>query len=495
MTSDEVAASLKSAERLLQAGDAPGALQHCENVLAVAANHVIAITLAGLAHLELKQLDKAQALLNRALHMAPRNLHAQFGLGRIMEAQRQYHDGASHYLEIIKQDSQHHAARVRYANCRVYLGSYDEANDIYRDVLKLTGDQQLFRNLGVVALAQNDLTLAEQCFAKLLEAFPEDPDAHSQMATALLKQERFVDGWPYYERRLESFFGNHQHYATGLPMWDGSGGKRVLVWCEEGPGDIAMFASVIPSLLSSSEQVTLAVEARFHRLFRRSFGINLKLIALEEIGRVRNGDYDARIAIASCMRFFRADIASFAETAAGYLQPEMDRVLRYREVLGATAKNRKVIAINWRSFSEENGEQRSIPLEQLLSALPADQYLLVNLQYGDVGAEVAEAEAAGHNLVTLSDLNITQDLDGLVAATAACDYQVSIDNTAVHLAGAIGMDQVVLLPFASNWRWGLGRTSSLFYQNTRLVSQSSLGDWSEPLLKLPALIESFVAAE
>jgi ADP-heptose:LPS heptosyltransferase len=195
------------------------------------------------------------------------------------------------------------------------------------------------------------------------------------------------------------------------------------------------------------------------------------------------------------MRFFRADIASFAETAAGYLQPDMDRVMRYRQVLGAIAKSRKVIAINWRSLSKENGEQRSIPLEQLLSALPRDQYLLVNLQYGDVGAEIAEAEAAGYHLETLSDLNITQDLDGLVAAIAACDYQVSVDNTAVHLAGAIGVGQLVLLPFASNWRWGLGRNSCLFYQNTRLLSQSSMGDWSEPLLKLPALLESSVAAE
>tara|TARA_B100001059_G_C17784165_1_gene556055 strand:- start:136 stop:1623 length:1488 start_codon:yes stop_codon:yes gene_type:complete len=495
MTPAELTASLKSAEKLLWSGDAAGALQHCENVLAVSANHVIAITLAGLAQLELNQLQKAQELLHRALQMAPQNLHARFGLGKIMEVQRQYQVGASHYFEIIKQNSRHHAARVGYANCSVSMGSYDEANEIYRDVLKLTGDQHLFRNLGIVALAQNNLTLAEHYFRKLLEAFPEDPDAHSQMAAALLKQERFVDGWPYYESRLENSLGNHQRYATALPTWDGSSGKRVLVWCEEGPGDIAMFASVISRLLSVSEQVTVAVEDRFHSLFQRSFGADLKVIALEQIGRLQTGDYDARIALVSCMHLFRADIASFAETAAGYLQPDMDRVMRYRQVLGSIAKSRKVIAINWRSLSKENGEQRSIPLEQLLSALPRDQYLLVNLQYGDVGAEIAEAEAAGYHLETLSDLNITQDLDGLVAAIAACDYQVAIDNTAVHLAGAIGVGQLVLLPFASNWRWGLGRNSCLFYQNTRLLSQSSMGDWSEPLLKLPALLESSLAAE
>jgi len=100
---------------------------------------------------------------------------------------------------------------------------------------------------------------------------------------------------------------------------------------------------------------------------------------------------------------------------------------------------------------------------------------------------VTAAEAAGHHVITLPDLDTTQDIDGLVAAIAACGYQVSIDNTAVHLAGATGVSQVVLLPYASNWRWGLGRTASLFYQDTHLLSQLSWGDWSEPLSKLSAL--------
>ena len=493
MTPDELTVSLRSAGGLLQSGDAVGALQHCEKVLAVAANHPIAITLAGLAHLELNQLDQAKELLNRALQMAPQNLHARFGLGRLMEARRRYQDAVGHYREVLKQESQHHAARVGYANCCVALGSFEEANNIYRDVLQRTGDQHLYRNLGIAALEQNDLTLAEHYFERLLEIFPEDPAVQPQMATALLKQERFADGWPYFERHLNNIFGHLHQYATDVPIWDGSGGKRMLVWCEEGPGDVAMFASVIPRLLSSSKQVTLAVETRFHTLFHRSFGADLRLIKLDEIERICQADYDARIAISGCMRFLRDGAESFAETAAGYLQPDSDRVSRYRTILRTAAGNRKLVAINWRSFRLEGGEQRSIPLTQLLLALPPDQYLPVNLQYGNVGAEVAEAEAAGHQLATLSDLDTTQDIDGLVAAIAACDYQVSIDNTAVHLAGAIGAEQTVLLPFASNWRWGLGRASCLFYQNTRLYNQSRPGDWSEPLSKLSGL-SAFIEA-
>ena len=487
MTPDELAVSLRFAGDLLQSGDAAGALQHCEKVLAVTTNHPIAITLAGLAYLELNQLDKAHALLHRALQMAPQNLHARFGLGRVKEAQFQYREAANYYHDVLEQESQHLAARVGYANCCVALGSCDEACHIYRDVLRCTGDQQLYRNLGIAALQQNDLSLAEQHFSQLLEAFPEDPDVQPQMATALLKQERFAEGWPYYEKHLEYLFGNGQRYATNLPMWDGSGGKRVLIWCEEGPGDVAMFASIIPRLLSLSEHVTLAVEYRFHSLFRRSFGADLKLITLEEIELVCQADYDARISIAGCMRFLREDARSFAETAAGYLTPDSDRVSRYRDTLKLASGNRKLVAINWRSFRKGGGEERSIPLTQLLSVLPFDQYLPVNLQYGDVGAEVAEAEAVGHRLLTLPNLDTTEDIDGLAACLAACDLHISIDNTAVHIAGAVGVDQLVLLPFCGDWRWGLRRNDSLLYQGTRLLRQTKFADWSEPLSQIAAL--------
>ena len=218
MTPEEGAASLKSAGALLQEGNAAAALQQCQNVLAVSPNHPIAITLAGLAYLELDQLHQARELLDRALQIAPKNLHARFGLARIMEMQHQHRDAARYYREIVEMDSQHSAARVGYANCCVALGSHDEAKDAYLELLQSTGDQHLQRNLGIVALQQNDLSLAEKHFRALLDAFPEDPDAHSQLAGALLKQERFADGWPYYLRRLENFFCPHCH-PTKADQW------------------------------------------------------------------------------------------------------------------------------------------------------------------------------------------------------------------------------------------------------------------------------------
>ena len=62
---------------------------------------------------------------------------------------------------------------------------------------------------------------------------------------------------------------------------------------------------------------------------------------------------------------------------------------------------------------------------------------------------------------------------------------VSIDNSTVHFAGALNKKCQVLLPYSSDWRWGLtGEKSSYWYGSLNLHWQSSLGDWSSALQSL-----------
>ena len=352
-------------------------------------------------------------------------------------------------------------------------------------MLQSTQDPHLHRNLGIAYLEQNELTKAEYHLMRLKALLPDDRDMQSQLATALLKQERFTEGWPFYEARLKNFFRNHEQLLPELPMWNGGEGEDLFIWSEEGAGDIAMFASVLPQILQSSASVTLMVETRFHGLFSRSFGSTLTLVSQADIARIKDQSrFSARAAMATCMKYFRQTSADFSCSDAGYLIPDKQRAARYRQALLATSGDHPLVAISWRSFSEENGEVRSISLPKLLAALPLDRYRVVNFQYGSVDAELSEARARGFEVLEVPELDTTQDIDGVVAAMSACDYVVSIDNTAAHLAGALGMRQTVLLPFCCNWRWGHGRSRSLLYSHTTIRQQSLFGDWCAPLSRL-----------
>ena len=49
------------------------------------------------------------------------------------------------------------------------------------------------------------------------------------------------------------------------------------------------------------------------------------------------------------------------------------------------------------------------------------------------------------------------------------------------MAGALGKDSWVLLPFAATFWWLIERTDSLWYPSLKLYRQKSLQDWREIL--------------
>jgi ADP-heptose:LPS heptosyltransferase len=144
------------------------------------------------------------------------------------------------------------------------------------------------------------------------------------------------------------------------------------------------------------------------------------------------------------------------------------------------------IGISWRGGKDPKVERiRSIPLEQweLLLSIPCIHF--VNLQYGDCSSELNEANKRfGITIYNWEDVDPLKDLDNFAAQIAALDLVISIDNSTVHMAGALGKPIWTLLPFSPDWRWMLNREDSPWYPTMRLFRQSSPGDWESVIVKV-----------
>lgn len=85
--------------------------------------------------------------------------------------------------------------------------------------------------------------------------------------------------------------------------------------------------------------------------------------------------------------------------------------------------------------------------------------------------------------------NIHQHQSGLndfadTAALIQCmDLVISVDTSVAHLAGAMGQEVWVLLPFVPDFRWMLDRQDSPWYPTARLYRQQQPADW-------PSVIDS-----
>jgi hypothetical protein len=160
-----------------------------------------------------------------------------------------------------------------------------------------------------------------------------------------------------------------------------------------------------------------------------------------------------------------------------YLSADRIRADEFRKILSPDG-TRKICGLSWHSKAEETGARRSVNLMQFFSVIDPADYIFVNLQYGDVSEEIAELKASkGIDVISFSDVDNYHDIDGFAALVDACDVVVSIDNTTVHLAGALHKKTFVMLPHVPDWRWMLDREDSPWYPSLRLFRQDSPSDW------------------
>jgi ADP-heptose:LPS heptosyltransferase len=265
--------------------------------------------------------------------------------------------------------------------------------------------------------------------------------------------------------------------------WNGESGDKVFVWKEQGIGDEIMFSSTFFELNQKSQKLIVECDKRLIPIYKRSFPGNIKFV--DDRKKVGENEYNAQIAVGSLLKHFRSNISDFERASSGWLKADSKKTSVLRRKL-KSHKNDKIIGISWFTRAKKVTSQlRNVPIDlfsNFLKKLPATY---VNLQYGETTEELSQIRSkSGLEVKQIENLDLFNDLDGLAALISACDIVISIDNATVHLAGALGVDAKILLPFDAEERWGLNSNKSYWYDNVTLYRQDTLRDWNQPLENL-----------
>jgi ADP-heptose:LPS heptosyltransferase len=303
------------------------------------------------------------------------------------------------------------------------------------------------------------------------------------MGLALLATQNFSQGFKLHEWRWKTKERDGTFLQSSKPLWNNEQGKSVFVWGEQGIGDEIMFAAMIPELRKLSSKIILRCDERLIPLFKRSFPDDI--IFYSQGQSVAEDEYDFHIPIGSLANIFRTSLESFKQTSAGFLNYDREKTSRLRGTILA-GEEKKVIGIIWKTqFGIKDPGKRNIKLADLVQRLDHADTRLVCLQYGDVDDELKTLKRdLGIEVMQVADIDNTNDIDGLASLIMACDQVVSTANSTVHLAGALGANTKVLLPFSARWMWGSSGSDSFWYDTVSPYRQNNAGDWSNVLRDL-----------
>ncbi len=455
-----------------------------EQVLASQPNQFDALHMLGVLATQTAQAEKAVALIQKALSIRSDVAGAHENLALALRQLHRFDEALAHYNQALQLEPNQATTYVNRGVVLRALLRHLEAIESYNFALHLRADlTQAIYNRG---LAYNDLNLLPQAITDFDDTLTRQPSFHpAQWAKALclLQMGDFKAGWPMYACRWQQDEKEFTSLAlqTSVPRWQtGVHVKRLLVWAEQGVGDELMFGGLLPQAQQMCDELLVQIDERLVAMFHRAMP-NVRFEPKH--ARLDVHSYDAHLALGDLPGIFCQRLEDFQSIQPAYVQADPLRVQTLRALLAP--EGQRLCGLSWRSKNIKRGQDRSVPLKDLLLALTHQGVRLVNLQYGDVDEELIQAQGqTGIEVLQCTQVDNQQDLDGLAALIQACDLVVSADNSTVHLAGALGQTVWALLPFNADWRWLMHRQDSPWYPSARLFRQPTLGDWPSVLAEL-----------
>jgi hypothetical protein len=248
-----------------------------------------------------------------------------------------------------------------------------------------------------------------------------------KLCVARLRRGDFSD-WTGWEYRNEWAQGS---YSSEVPnkRWRLEPIKSLAVLGEQGIGDEVMFGSCLPEVMVRVPRVVFECDPRLVEVFKRSLpGLETKPRAdIEARGDpvvkylTKKRDEEAFIPVGDLPRLFRKGRRDFP--GRPFLKALPEKVEKWRHLKGRTG-------IAWRSRTgqiEPGGFRRDCGLDEP-----------VCLQY-----DAWEYETEG---MTVPECDLRNDVEDLLGIVTNLGKVVTVPQTVVHFAGAIGTPVEVVMP-------------------------------------------------
>lgn len=465
--------------------------------LAIRPDYAEAVLNLGTVLADLERLNEAEAAYRDAIAQRPDYAEAHYNLGVTLCKMEHLFEAEAAYREAIRLRPDLVHAHNNLGCVLRRMDRLPAAVDAFEQALNVCPDMaEAHYNLGAARAQLMQLPEAENAYRRALALRADYGDAKFGLAVLLLGMGRFEEGWRLYECRYEQpGFVHHKTVAMlCCPQWQGDAlaDKSLLVWQEDGLGDMIQFSRYFALLKAQgASHIAFACAPSLHRLMACVDGVDAVLD--HDTARAQASAYDCWTSLLSAPLHLRTSVDTIPRAVRLAAEPAL--VERWRPVLDALPSGRKV-GLVWRgNANHHNDVNRSIPSLAILAPLwSVPGVSFVSLQKGR-GEDEAQQPPADQPLLDLGS-RVTDFADS-AAIIAQLDLVICVDTSTAHLAASLGKPCWVMLPEKDiDWRWLHDRNDSPWYPHTlRLFRRAPGEDWSMPIERVrQACVERFGAA-
>jgi tetratricopeptide (TPR) repeat protein len=312
------------------------------------------------------------------------------------------------------------------------------------------------------------------------EAMRANPSVQFSQGFMALMQNDYKEGLRLAEGRYD-ITEAHRYVQKDLlakPRWqlgDDISGKIVLIHGEQGLGDMIQTARFFGLVLSSAKEVIVDCPNESIALLEHNFP-KITFLPLN-LAKMVDRPFDVWIGTLSLPYVFQINYDNIPGRQ-GYLKIPADHLAYWQARVGEVARPGRVcIGIAWSGFPGHRADRRrSIPwpmARTMIEQFPEVDFFAVQIKVPD------DAPANLHNcseeMATLSDT---------AALIEQMDLIISVDTSVVHIAGAIGKETWMMLPYRYEWRWSMEGEDNNWYDSVKVIRQPAPGAWAPVLSKV-----------
>jgi len=455
------------------------ALSSYDKAISIKGDYAEAFNSRGTVLEELKRLEEALSSYHKAISINKDFTESYYNRGNVLHKLKRLEEALSSYDKAI---SLHEDYAEAYSNRGLVLqdlkrleealSSYDKAISLHEDYA------EAYSNRGTVLEELKRLDEALSSYEKAISINKDYAEAYWNSSICYLLAGNFNEGWARYEWRWQS---KSISKTAGIrkfsqPLWLGTEvlkDQTIFLYAEQGLGDTIQFSRYVSLVAGLGAKVVLEVQPSLVKLLSYLEGIS-QIISKGD--KLPNFDYQCPLM--SLPLAFKTELKTIPSVSKN-ISTDEKKVEKWQAILGEKTKPR--VGIVWSgAVNHKNDLQRSLKLSQLITHLPSDyEYLSLQKKISDVDKEVLiECCKIKHFGDDLKDFTDTAALCELI------DIVISVDTSVAHLAGTLGKNTWVLLPYSPDWRWLLDRNDSPWYSSVKLYRQEKINDWESALVNI-----------